>query len=69
MSIGRGLQGKESKGGIEMKYPFQKKSFWIALASLFLIICLFPPFRVLDRVYEGFVTYDEGGIGISLRPW
>lgn len=27
-----------------MKYPFQKKSFWIILTGSFLIIFLFPPF-------------------------
>lgn len=26
-----------------MKYPFQKKSFWIIFATLLLLIFLFPP--------------------------
>lgn len=37
-----------------MKYPFQKKSFWIILAVLFLVIFLFPPFYR----YKDFAGYD-----------
>jgi len=44
-----------------MKYPLHKKSFWITLASLFLIICLIPPYRILVNVHEGFAIYHEGG--------
>ena len=32
-----------------MKDPFRKKSFWIILISLFLIIILFPPFHSVDN--------------------
>lgn len=29
-----------------MKYPFQKKSFWIILVVSFLIIFLYPPYYI-----------------------
>ena len=58
-----------------MKYPFQKKSFWIILAVLFLIIFLFPPvyyYSALDRSmyeFEGWIFFFDLGRyqGIALE--
>jgi hypothetical protein len=41
-----------------MKYPFQKKSFWIIFAILFLIIFLFPPIRSESGYTEWRMLFD-----------
>ncbi len=43
-----------------MKYPFQKKSFWIILTVSFLTIFLFPPFIIYRSgvVWWEFFTFN-----------
>ncbi|PIV21214.1 MAG: hypothetical protein COS40_08550 [Deltaproteobacteria bacterium CG03_land_8_20_14_0_80_45_14] len=41
-----------------MKYPFQKKSFWIIFTILFLMIFLFPPIINRDGYTEWRGVFD-----------
>jgi len=46
-----------------MKDPFQRKSFWIILGGLFLVILLSPPF------YDAFVVSGESKILSDIISW
>ena len=46
-----------------MKDPFKRKSFWIILGGLFLVILLFPPF------YHAFVGGGGWKIFNDIESW
>jgi hypothetical protein len=41
-----------------MKYPFQKKSFWIILVASFVVIFFIPPYYIPIHSFKGYRFWD-----------